>query len=328
MGTSSVSIVMAACATNQSFFAEAVQSSLSQTHPAHELVIVDDGLSEENRGYLADLKDPRLRIIRNESNMGQSRSVNRAFSQIDSEFIVRMDADDVMLPDRIELEVAFMRAHPSVVAAGALARRTNDGRLIPRRYPDADSLEMGLLFSCDMVHPTMVIRTDAVRNGLRYDEDVLYAQDYMFWCDALSMGDIAQIPAEVLKYRVHQGQISKSKLEDQTRFANVARQRMLSRAGIDLEEGEVGLLSRLVVGGDFLSPNETDFLVDRLLKRARDALSEEDLLLFKRELSFRVFKNGLREISHGNTISAIKSKSFIKAAASCKNWPFYKSSLL
>ena len=322
------SVVMSACATEQSFFKESIESILAQSISNFELIVVDDGLSAENKEYLSRIEDLRLRVVVNKRNMGQSWSVNTAIEKAKGEFIIRMDADDVMLPTRIEDEVAFMREQGDVLVAGACARRTDNDHIVPRRYPSTESLEMGLLFACDMVHPTMVIRREAaLKVGLRYDETQKYAQDYMFWADALERGSIALIPKVVLNYRVHPGQISKKKSAEQLACASRARAKMFSRLGISLSDEELVMLSDFVVGKGGRRLSDYNFFLTSLLVRAKGELDSPRFELFKRELFFRILKAGLRSMGKDRSFAALRWKYFWKSIRMMDNWPFYIKSM-
>lgn len=322
------SVVMSACATKQAFFEEAVRSVFEQDTSDFEFIIVDDGLSRENKEYLRSISDPRLKVLVNEVNLGQSRSVNKAIAQAKGDFIIRMDADDVMLPMRISDEVAFMKEHKEVLAAGAFARRSNDGRIIPRRYPSTEALEMGLLFACDMVHPTMVIRREAaLLVGLSYDEGQKYAQDYMFWADTLERGDIAFIPEVVLEYRVHSGQISKNKTRDQLTCGSKAQAKMFKKFDITLSETQLSLLSDFVAGTNGGSVLDHHEIIRSLREKCYEGMEASQFELFSRELSFRVLKAGLRGLLSGKFIDTLRSVEFWKALISINYWSFYAKAL-
>lgn len=322
------SVVMSACATDQRFLEESISSVLNQTEQHFEFILVDDGLSEENRQYLSSITDSRLHILVNPKNLGQSRSVNRALRVARGKYVVRMDADDVMTPDRIRVEVAFMEAHPDVVAASARASRTSDSRVVPRLYPDSNSLKIGLLFTCDMVHPTMIIRSEVIRQSdLHYDENQLYSQDYMFWVEALDRGKVAQINEVVLKYRVHAGQITSSKTQEQLACARRARELLWARFGLRLSEEDGNMLAVLangVVGG---RSKELDRFLGDVRDDASQRMSREDFDLFRRELSFRVLKAAARTLSSGGFRDVACWKGFWKCAANIRWWPFYVSAL-
>jgi glycosyltransferase involved in cell wall biosynthesis len=109
-----VSVVMPVY-NGQAFLREAIESVLAQTHLDLELVAIDDGSADESPAILADLAvaDPRVRVIR-QANGGGARARNRALQEARAEWIINLDQDDLMLPNRIERQLAFLAAHPDV----------------------------------------------------------------------------------------------------------------------------------------------------------------------------------------------------------------------
>ena len=300
-----VSVVMAAYNTKQEYFYEAVESILSQSLDDFELLIIDDGLSEKNRRYLAGLADNRLRVLVNERNVGQSVSVNRGIRAARGKYIARMDSDDIALPGRLDAQVAYMEAHEECIACGGFAERTNDGRVIPASYPDLESREIGLFFACDMIHPTMMLRTSALEEfGISYDEEQLYAQDYMIWADVLRWGEIGIVDEVVLRYRVHGGQITSSKREQQDKYAIRAQRKLFEDRGFDVGSIDFTLHSRFV-------KYDVRFPISRIMEhlsglagQATGCLPQRAARLFRRELGFRALKAGVREIAnHGNALN-------------------------
>lgn len=325
MCTPFVTIVMSAASTRQAFFIEAVESCLKQNYPNYELIIVDDGLSAENRDYLSAIDDSRLRIIKNSKNRGQSYSVNKGIALARGEYIIRMDADDVMLPSRLFDEVQFMEVHPDVLVAGALAVRSDNLRVVPRRYSSEIELKIGMMFTCDMVHPTMIIRKElAISAGLMYDVKQQYAQDYMYWADAISKGEIAQIPTVVLRYRVHSGQISNKKTSDQRRFAGAARSKILINAGFRLDDNQLALFSHFCT--DVIDSQDIPLLralISQLLTQSKTIFEKKEERLFCRELSFRMVKAFARAVRGQHDFSLLRVGYLWKSLLAIKNWRFY-----
>lgn len=328
------SIVMSAAATPQQFFAESISSCLEQTVSDFELIVIDDGLSEENKTFLTSLHDPRLIVIKNEHNIGQSKSVNKGMRRAHGTYIVRMDADDMMLPTRLATEIAFMDEHPDVIAASARAELTSTGRVVPKRVLSEDELTCSLFFANTLVHPTMIIRRDAaVEVGLWYDEDILYAQDYKFWADALEVGVIALIPEVVLRYRVHSGQISAAKRDAQTACARIIQRKLAAQMGFTLDDFQLTALSIFSLGttdelkAAGLGITDIESLVGVLSDQARDVMSPAMSVAFARELRLRTVKFYLRCFREHRSLAMLRSPSFWRAVVSVKYLSLYKSEL-
>ncbi|MDB5330388.1 MAG: glycosyl transferase, group 2 family protein, partial [Phycisphaerales bacterium] len=112
-GEIAVTVLMAVY--NEARFAPAaVESILGQTFADFEFLIIDDGSTDSSAGYLRDLYDPRVRPLRNAGNLGLTRSLNKGLDAARGEYIARMDADDIALPDRLAGQVAFLDDNPHV----------------------------------------------------------------------------------------------------------------------------------------------------------------------------------------------------------------------
>ena len=103
-----ISVVLPTYNTSVSFLREAVDSILAQTFQDFELIVIDDGSTNEAPAYLDSLTDPRIRLIRNERNLGITKSLNRGFRASRGKYIARMDGDDVSVPDRLEKQFLFI----------------------------------------------------------------------------------------------------------------------------------------------------------------------------------------------------------------------------
>ena len=93
----------------EDFIQEAVDSVLQQTFSDFEFIIVDDASTDGSLQRLCSYHDPRIRILRNETNMGLTRSLNKGMEFVRGEYVARMDADDVSLPSRLQEQTVFLK---------------------------------------------------------------------------------------------------------------------------------------------------------------------------------------------------------------------------
>jgi glycosyltransferase involved in cell wall biosynthesis len=107
------------------YLSEAVESILSQTFADFELITIDDCSTDGSLEILKSFaeKDKRVLVLDNERNLGVTPTLNRGLATANGELIARMDADDISLPERLEKQAAFLKAHPEVglVSGDALA---------------------------------------------------------------------------------------------------------------------------------------------------------------------------------------------------------------
>lgn len=215
------------------FLREAVESILAQTERDFELILINDGSTDDTDEIARQLSfaDGRIRYFVQE-NLGIVAALNRGLELCKGDFIARMDADDVARADRFEQQLKLLRARPDVVICGSEAQGFGDvtGRI---RKPCSDSACRAWLFldPC-FVHPTVMFRRTIVDRGIRYRKQFLYGEDYDFWCEAARVGRMANIGQPLLRYRFHAGQLTTTRRAAQEWVhVDIARARLVE-AGI------------------------------------------------------------------------------------------------
>lgn len=181
MSNPTVSVIMPVY-NGEKLVREAIDSVLRQTLRDLELVIIDDGSTDTSADIAASIaqKDPRVRVIRNGSNLGVAQSLNKGLEAARGELIARADADDICLPGRLEKQVSFMLAHPEVGVCGCRMRSNRTGGVIS--YPQDDaSIRAEMLFRNPIAHPAVIFKKSAVVLAGGYDAGSVPAEDYDLW---------------------------------------------------------------------------------------------------------------------------------------------------
>lgn len=196
---------------------DAIRSILVQTLTDLELVVVDDGSTDESPAILSRLQaqDARIRVL-HQPNGGIVSALNLGLSHCTGVCIARMDADDLALPERLARQWAVFEADPSLVLCGTALKQFGD-RHGTLRFPVSDAGCRALLmtWSC-FAHPTVMMRRDVlVRSGLRYEADYQHAEDYQLWSALAAHGRLCNLPEPLLHYRVHDRQISQARKASQ-----------------------------------------------------------------------------------------------------------------
>jgi glycosyltransferase involved in cell wall biosynthesis len=141
---------------------EAMDSILEQTFQDFEFVIVDDASTDSTPAILEGYTDSRLIRLHNQNNIALTRSLNRGLAVTRGEYIGRMDAEDVSLPERLERQVAYLDAHPEVALATAafiFMDETGNEKIVSRPPTDRGRLREALMRGNQFCHG-VVIRTD------------------------------------------------------------------------------------------------------------------------------------------------------------------------
>lgn len=191
------------------FLARAVDSVLAQTHEDLELVVVDDGSTDRTFELLEDYarRDPRVRPLRNGSNLGIVRTRNRAFAEADpkSAYFAIMDSDDVCMPERLALQLDFLEAQPdhALVGGNLILIDDADRDIGHRRYPASyEAICDAITRYNPIAQPTATIRRRAIEAVGTYDARYPRCQDYDLWMRIARRFKIANLDAFTLRYRI------------------------------------------------------------------------------------------------------------------------------
>ncbi len=218
----------------------AIESVLVQTFSDFEFLIVDDASTDNSVACIRSYADPRIRLVRNETNLGQTRSLNRGLQLALGRHVARLDQDDVCLPQRLEKQVVFLQHRPEVAVVGTLMlgmdesgnKRRRFGRYIDD-YPTF--LALLLVGDCPLAHPSVMFRREVVMKLGGYDDSFSPAEDYHLWSKlAMQRHGACVIGEPLLLYRVHKKQ--------QSHFRGSLQRKSLQR-------GHENMISLLCNGG-------------------------------------------------------------------------------
>ena len=191
-----------------------VRSILMQTYDNFELLLIDDGSTDESLLLLGNIKDERLKIFKNSRNMGLSYSLNLGISLSKGEFIARMDADDISYPNRFEKQVKFLLVNPEV---DLLATKcvTFDGRTnkllgyLPFKESHEELAENMAWSHVPMPHPSWMGRSQWFKNYLYKFPEVKRAEDQELLVRASFNSRYYALPDTLLAYRYSAQSMSK-----------------------------------------------------------------------------------------------------------------------
>jgi glycosyltransferase involved in cell wall biosynthesis len=215
--TPRVSVVM--CVRDaEPLVAQAVESILGQTLRDLELVVVDDASSDRSPDILANLarRDPRIRVHRSDARPGVAAASNLACEQARGRLIARLEADDVAEPQRLERQAAYLAERQRVVLVGGAAGVIDDAgkRYHLLRPPTGDAaIRAELVRRNCIIHPTVMLRREALLSVGGYRARFVLAEDYDPWLRLAERHQVANLPDVLVGYRVHPRQASHQDLE-------------------------------------------------------------------------------------------------------------------
>ena len=205
-----ISVVMPVY-NNEKYLSQAIESILSQTFYDFEFIIVceygtNDKTIEILEYYLK--ADSRIILIKNVSKLGISASLNAGIQLSKSEYIARMDSDDVALPNRLKVQIDFMNEHTDVdICCSDVDYINGSGKKFYCKNnlsENPEQIKSDLLFFCFIHHPSVMFRKSALlKYNLFYNETFVKSEDLELWCRASHLVKITKIPQVLLQYRWH-----------------------------------------------------------------------------------------------------------------------------
>ena len=233
----------------EEFLKETIESVLNQTFSDFELILADDMSTDRSRDIVFSFDDKRIRyVLCTHDFVGTHR---KGYRLAKGKYIAHLDHDDLMMPQRLQIQFDFMESHPDIdVCGGYMFSFGNQTRLMMNQFSTHDDMAILMILGMSSYNSSGFFRREfLVRNKIVHKRGYSYAADFKFWSDIAKVGKMANIPEVMTRYRKSDKQ------------ASVVHQR-------ELREGA------------FLVQNEmVEFFLSKL-----DANSEAGKLIFKKLL--------------------------------------------
>lgn len=210
-----VSVMMPAYNAER-YIAEAVASLLGQSYPHWELVVINDGSTDDTVDVLAQYSDSRIKVY-HQNNSGEAAARNAAIKYMRGEFVAFLDADDVYLPQHLEVLTAYLQDHPAydgVYSDGFYINQHGDrskSLASRRRGPFTGHIFEEVVYASDVFGPPLcvVLRFDVIaRHHLQYDETIIIGPDWDFFMKYAAVAQFGYVDQPTCLYRVHQTNIT------------------------------------------------------------------------------------------------------------------------
>ncbi|HIH96832.1 MAG TPA: glycosyltransferase [Thermoplasmata archaeon] len=238
-----ISVVMSVH-NGEKYLKEAIESVLRQTYQDFEFIIVEDASNDKTDKILKSFDDPRIKIIRNQENLGLTKSLNKGIKAAKGKYIARMDADDISIPHRFEMQVEFLEKNTDYAVVGSSYYQVNENgkviSIVGVLTTDSD-IRNGLKRQNWFGHGSVMMRKDAVLKVEGYDERFRYAQDYDLWLRIAENYKMANLEEPFYCWRSTQSSISKEKESEQRHYANLAISEAAKRQTVKTVEEKMGV---------------------------------------------------------------------------------------
>lgn len=258
MSTTKVSVLLSVY-NAEDFLKQAIDSVLSQSLTDFELLIFEDKSTDSSAEILKGYADPRIKLFLNAQNRGQTPCLVDGMNLAKGEYVARMDADDICLPNRLQTQVDFLERHPDISLLGsAVAFFDGTGwEAVGYQPVDHDAIKCTLLYGFTMLHPSVMMRKAGfVRHGLNYDPQFQCSQDHDLWTRAIRELRFANIHEPLVRMRKHENQMSQTRLTKMQDESNEVRRRQLSELGVSYNDLELRAFNQ--AAGGVLAEGETD----------------------------------------------------------------------
>lgn len=203
----------------EKYIGQAIESILAQTLKDFVFLIIDDGSTDNTASIVRSYSDSRILFLQNDFNIGVKETLNKGLKASVTEYIARMDADDIAEPERLFLQQVFMDEHPEVGVLGSAFRFFGMENRIVSMPLENEEIKSRLFFFSGFCHPTVMIRNEVLKkNNVLYGSPVPYQDDYGhklnemedtgFWHKLKHLTHFANLAQPLLKYRIEGQNIS------------------------------------------------------------------------------------------------------------------------
>jgi glycosyltransferase involved in cell wall biosynthesis len=224
------------------YITRAIASILSQTFKDFEFIIIDDGSTDKSLSILAKhaREDERIRIVCRH-NTGLAKALNEALRLAKGEFIARMDADDIAMPERFERQIQYLENHPNCFALGCGVLKIDvDGDPINLMHlsQSHEEIETRLLKGDGgaLSHPAAMMRRNAVLEVSGYREKFKMTEDLDLFLRLAQKGQLANLPDTLLHYRLHPKSVNFTKYNEQTQEVKLVLEEAYKSRGLQMPD--------------------------------------------------------------------------------------------
>lgn len=196
------------------YISECIQSILDQSFTDYEALVFDNGSTDQTLSSLLKFNDPRIKVFTDYS-LGYVEILNKGIELARGKFIARMDADDIMAVNRLQIQYDLLTQNPNLTLCSSWMRGfgdTNDENGYSGLTGVISNPLITMILGNPVYHPTVLIRKQFLTShGLKY-KHYEYAEDYKFWTDIAKLDGVFYVlPHRLVNYRVSKNQISEKK---------------------------------------------------------------------------------------------------------------------
>ncbi|MEP7236964.1 MAG: glycosyltransferase [Ferruginibacter sp.] len=221
------------------YIGKAIRSVLAQSFTDFELLIINDGSVDDTEKIVQAFSDSRIRFI-NQSNKGVAAALNMGLVNANAPLIARFDADDICLPERLQVQYDFLMQNPQYIIVGSDADYVdmNGDYVFTCKMPGHTHEEIQDLAvqKCPFIHAAVLFRKESILVAGGYDEQAFAFEDHMLWAKCMKLGRACNLPLVLLQVRLNPGSISIDEKWRTKRFREIKSQ-SLNSGSLTQQEG-------------------------------------------------------------------------------------------
>lgn len=291
----------------EKYLREAIDSILEQTLTDFEFLIIDDGSMDNSVEIINSYSDPRIKLVKNETNLGISKTLNKGIELASAELIARMDSDDISYPARLQKQYDYFINNPKCALLSTWAKTINEKKEHVKTEKYRSRLHYyNLTFECWMYHPTVMYTRTAVMEVGMYN--IPYAEDFELFWQLSRKFKIACLEEVLIDYRITSQslhQVIRKKEYDETMDWQLLRNiRYFTGDDFQIEWEEVEclrfnfipLMNKKSVNAIVNCLNKLDYINNCILDTPNVNYNRENIeeaIFYKKEFIIRYFKRNL-----------------------------------
>ena len=277
----------------EQYLNEAIDSVLNQTFTDFEFLIINDGSSDKSREIILSYNDERIRLVDNPENLKLIATLNKGIELANGEYIARMDADDIMLPERLAIQVNFMNKNEDVAVCGSWIKYFGAKNYI-RKYKKTDKdICENMILASPIAHPTAIIRKKTLtKNKIKYRKEYIHAEDYYFWYEISKHGKLANIQQVLLNYRSTAEQITNKYAPIQIETTKAIRRKIINDNTNNLLKSTTEISTKIIKN---ITKNRYSHFFSYTLYMSLNKYNFKSLFYFIFSKDFWSFKFGLKK---------------------------------
>lgn len=192
---------------NESYINEAIDSVLNQTFSDFQLLIIDDGSTDNSVSLIKQYDDSRINLVEKDDNTGLIDCLNLGMSLANGQYIARMDGDDISVADRLDKQLAILENSSEIKVCGCWLKTFGDKEELIKHKEFHDEIVANMLLHCSMTMGSVMFERKALE-GYQFDKDKVHVEDYDFWSRIAWSCKFYNIQEVLYLYRVHHKQVS------------------------------------------------------------------------------------------------------------------------